>query len=414
MRPIACSLSCSSKLLSISLVGFLPLATALLTPLPLEFQNTTAQWAYLSYENPSFAVMAGEFNRSAFVAQTKSETSDPEVTKALEYLNSTDFVAYDERFFDLIGPEASIRRLHDLPFQTHEAPCYNPSTKELFFIEWGPPGGDDGSHDWQYLLNTETNELRKISTNPPIHNVHGCAFHNGSYYVVTDGSQNQTASLNRINPDTLEVTTLLNNYYGLPFQGFNDLDIDSDGNFWITDDHYGWGRGVVPFTPRVLSTVYFVNGTTLRPRPFHVTENQANGIAFSQGRDGKASVVISHTGAVSPDKSHREYPFRPRTLEAYDVSYPGAWTSGHRLVSVPISFVYDGIRTTKSGWVLAGAGEGVDVLDPQTGLALGTIRVGGGDYVAVNTALGEKELWIVGAGGVWHVAGFRETLTRGW
>ncbi|THC94691.1 hypothetical protein EYZ11_005836 [Aspergillus tanneri] len=365
-----------SEPLSISVLGVLQLATALLSPLPLEFRNTPAQWAYLSYDNPSFAVIPGHFNRSAFVSQTDSVTSDP------EYINSTDFVAYDERFFDLIGPDARIRRLHDLPFQTHEAPCYNPSSKELFFIEWGPPGGDDGSHDWQYLLNTETNELRKITTNPPIYNVHGCVFHNGDYYVVTDGSHNETASLNKIIPDTLEKTTLLNNFYGLPFQGLNDLDIDPEGNFWITDDHYGWGRGV------------------------------ANGVAFSKGGDGKGTIYISNTGAVSPDKSHAEHPYRPRTIEAYDVSYPGALTSSSRLVSVPISFVYDGVRASRNGWIFAGAGNGVDVLDPETGLALGTIRVGGGNYVAVNTALGENELWIVGAGGVWHVTGIRETLAR--
>ncbi|KAA8650885.1 SMP-30/gluconolactonase/LRE family protein [Aspergillus tanneri] len=295
-----------SEPLSISVLGVLQLATALLSPLPLEFRNTPAQWAYLSYDNPSFAVIPGHFNRSAFVSQTDSVTSDPEVTKA----------------------------------------------------------------------------------------------------------HNETASLNKIIPDTLEKTTLLNNFYGLPFQGLNDLDIDPEGNFWITDDHYGWGRGVVNFTPPLLSTVYFVNGTTMRPRPFHVTTYQANGVAFSKGGDGKGTIYISNTGAVSPDKSHAEHPYRPRTIEAYDVSYPGALTSSSRLVSVPISFVYDGVRASRNGWIFAGAGNGVDVLDPETGLALGTIRVGGGNYVAVNTALGENELWIVGAGGVWHVTGIRETLAR--
>ncbi|KAK7422158.1 hypothetical protein QQZ08_009626 [Neonectria magnoliae] len=334
-------------------------------------------------------------------------------SRSLEYLNSTDFVAYDQKFFDLIGPEAEIRRLHDLPFQTHEAPCYNPSANEVFFIEWGPPGGVNGTHDWQYVLDTKTNELRKIQTRPPLHNVHGCVFHDGAYYVVTDGSHNETASLNKINPDTFEVTRLLNNVYGIPFQGLNDIDVDIDGNFWITDDHYGWGRGIVEFTPPQLSTVYFVNKTTLRPRPFYVTTGQANGIAFFQGEDGKDTIYISDTAAVSPDKNHTERPYYPRTLTAIDVSYPGPLTSAPRLVSVPISFVYDGVRVSKNGWAFAGAGNGLDVLDPRTGLTLGTIRVGGGNYVAVNSALGQNELWIVGSGGIWHVTGLRETLTRG-
>lgn len=166
-------------------------------------------------------------------------------------------------------------------------------------------------------------------------------------------------------------------------------------------------------TPPQLSTVYFVNKTTLRPRPIYATTGQANGIAFFQGADGKGTVYISDTAAVSPDKTHAENPNLPRTLTALDVSYPGALTSAPRLVSVPISFVYDGVRVSKNGWILAGAGNGLDILDPRTGLALGTIRVGGGNYVAVNSVLGQNELWIVGAGGIWHVTGVRETLARG-
>lgn len=57
---------------------------------------------------------------------------------------------------------------------------------------------------------------------------------------MTDGSHNETASLNKIDPVTFEVTRLLNNLYGVPFQGLNDIEVDADGNFWITDDHYGW------------------------------------------------------------------------------------------------------------------------------------------------------------------------------
>ncbi|KAF5019793.1 hypothetical protein F66182_8162 [Fusarium sp. NRRL 66182] len=387
---------------------------SLLSPLPLEFQNASAQWAYLSYENPTLAVLPSPFNRSVFSPLTDSQVSDTAIAKDLTRLNSTDFVAYDERFFDLLGPDATIRRLHDLPFQTHEAPCYNPSTKDLFFIEWGPPGGDDGFHDWQYLLNTETNQLRKVTTNPPTYNVHGCAVYEGDYYVITDGSHNETASLNKITPDNLQATRLLNNYYGLPFSGLNDIDVDEEGNFWLTDDHYGWGAGIVEYTPPTLSTAYFVNKTTLRPRPFHTTTGQANGITYHKGDNGKGTIYISNTAASEPGPMpHTLNPYGPRTVTAFDISYPGALTSHQRLLSVPIAFVYDGIKVSRNGWIFAGSGNGVDVLDPQTGETLGTIRVGGGDYVAVNVAFGQDELWIVGAGGVWHVTGFRETLARG-
>jgi gluconolactonase len=95
------------------------------------------------------------------------------------------------------------------------------------------------------------------------------------------------------------------------------------------------------------------------------------------------------------------------------VSYPGAIVLNKKLVSVPIAFVYDGIKVSKNGWVFAGSGNGVDVIDPRTGEAVGVIRVGGGDYIAVNVVFVGKDLWIVGAGGVWQVTGFTETLARG-
>lgn len=84
-------------------------------------------------------------------------------------------------------------------------------------------------------MNTKNNTLRKITTNPPTVNAHGCVFHSGEMYIVTDGGKNETGALVKVNLDTLEKTVLLNNYYQQPFMGFNDLDIDKDGNFWMTD-----------------------------------------------------------------------------------------------------------------------------------------------------------------------------------
>ena len=160
-------------------------------------------------------------------------------------LNDTDFVAYDTKFFDIIGPEAKVEHLHQLAYQTHEAPCYNAKTKKLFFSEWGHPGGDNGVHTWQYLLDTETNELKNITTDPPTVNAHGCVVYQDSLYVVTDGGPDETGALVKIDPETWEMEVLLNNYYQQPFMGFNDLDIDSDGNFWMTDSKSGAVSGYV-------------------------------------------------------------------------------------------------------------------------------------------------------------------------
>lgn len=159
-------------------------------------------------------------------------------------VNNTSFLAYDDRFFGLLGPNVSIERVHELQYQTNEAACYMPDKSRLFFVEWGPPGGDNGTHDYQFMLDTKTNEVTQIKTDPPTANVHGCVYFNGTLNIVTDGGTgsgyNETAYLAHIDPDTLKRTTILNNYYQRPFMGFNDLEMDAEGNYYLTDSRSGY------------------------------------------------------------------------------------------------------------------------------------------------------------------------------
>ncbi|KAF2807536.1 NHL repeat-containing protein [Mytilinidion resinicola] len=375
--------------------------------------NTVRSWAWLSYENLSFAVLPGKFNRSVFDAPAKAEVSDERLAVLNEKLNSTDFVVYDEKFFDIVGPQAKVEHVQALAFRSHEAPCMVPGTNDLFFVEWGPSGNNtDGVHDWQYLLNTKTNELRKITTSPPTINVHGCVPFNGFIYVVTDGGPDETGYLAKIDPKTWKRTTLINHYYEEPFGGFNDLAIDPDSNFYLTDSRSGWGKGIVPFTPPQNPSTYFVNGTTMRPKLLQTTTGNANGVAISP--DGR-TLYLPDTG-VSQYYPVKKNPYGARELWAYDFATASSGAkcptlTNKRLLNNPITYFYDGIRVSNEGWIFCGAGHGVDIIDPETGLALGSIRVGGGKNVAVSLAFGFHEFWIVGQGGVWHVSGIKPALT---
>ncbi|KAG6354320.1 hypothetical protein INS49_004925 [Diaporthe citri] len=62
-------------------------------------------------------------------------------------------------------------------------------------------------------------------------------------------------------------------------------------------------------------------------------------------------------------------------------------------------YFYDGIKVGGEGYIISGAGHGVDFIDPVDGITPGSIRLGGGENVAVNVALGENELFVVGKGG---------------
>ncbi|CEL09722.1 hypothetical protein ASPCAL12853 [Aspergillus calidoustus] len=378
--------------------------------LPAFMNATAAKWAYVSLS--ALGALPGQFNRSALEAPwATDDVSDFGLSQTLAYLNSTEFVAYDKRFFEILGPEATIEHVQELAFQSHEAPCYIEDTNQLFFVEWGPPGGDNGTHPWQYLFDIDTNELRRITTDPPTYNAHGCVVYNHSLYVVTDGYGDQgTGQLVKIDPQSWKQEVILNNYFVQPFAGFNDLEIDPHGNFYLTDSKSAWGRGIVDFTPPTNPTVYFVERETLRIKPVHITDGNANGVAISP--DGK-TLYIPDTG-VSKYYPTGKTPYGKRALSAFDISQSGAVLSNERLLSNPISYFYDGVRVSRNGWIFCGAGDGVDVIDPESGFTLGTIRVGGGENLAVSLSFGRNELWIVGRGGVWHVKGIRERLDRDW
>lgn len=235
-------------------------------------------------------------------------------------------------------------------------------------------------------------------------------------YVVTDGYKDiETGQLVKINPKTWEKQVILNNYYGQPFLGFNDLDIDSDGNFWLTDSKSAYGRDLIDFYYPTNPTVYFVNRTTMRPKAVHITTGNANGIAiFRSPYSHDAHVVyIPDTGVSEFKPVSLKNPFGNRALFAYDTVGGGVLTNS-RFLNNPIAYFYDGIRASKNGYLFAGAGDGVDVIDPVEGLTLGTIRVGGGENLAVSVTFGKNELWIVGRGGVWFVNNIAEELARDW
>jgi hypothetical protein len=58
--------------------------------------------------------------------------------------------------------------------------------------------------------------------------------------VVTDGGPDETGYLASIDPKTWERKTLLNNYYERPFIGFNEIEMDREGNYYLTDSLSGW------------------------------------------------------------------------------------------------------------------------------------------------------------------------------
>ncbi|KAH6708932.1 hypothetical protein BKA61DRAFT_645872 [Leptodontidium sp. MPI-SDFR-AT-0119] len=376
----------------------------LLTSLPAGFDSNISGSVWGVYDTKQLAVLPGNFNRTTFQAPWSATVDDEGLQSLNDYLNTTDFVAFDPSFFSIIGSSAKVEHIITQPtYLTHEASCFIKSTSQLHFASWG------FDHSWQYYLDTTTNELHNITTSPPTWNAHGCVYYNGSVYIATDTTESQYGSIVKVNPETKEAETLINNFYQQPFLGFNDIEIDRNGNFWVTDSISAWGRSMTNFWPQTTPAVYFINGTTLAPKWVFQTPGNANGIAISSS--GTLYVDVTD---VSSGRPNVKDPLKPRQLNSYSTDHQPVLRDA-RLFSNSISYYCDGVRVSKNGLIWCAAGDGVDVID-KDGKTLGRVRVGGGDRLsaAVNIAFEEHVLWVVGRGGVWKVSGIEEVLQRYW
>lgn len=169
------------------------------------------------------------------------------------------------------------------------------------------------------------------------------------------------------------------------------------------------GRYMTEFAPRTSPAVYFINMTTMTPKWVFETDGNANGIAFS--RDG--TLYVDTTG-VSSGRPNVKDPYKTRALLAYDTNGGRPQLKNARLFSNSISYYNDGVRVSRNGYVFGAAGDGVDIIEPEDGITLGRIRVGGSSNLAINVAFEDHTLWIVGKGGVWRVSNIREQLARDW
>lgn len=64
--------------------------------------------------------------------------TDSCVNTTLQHIRAADFIAFDDAFFDVVGPEARVERIQSFPpdlQKVHEAPIYIAGTNELLYSD---------------------------------------------------------------------------------------------------------------------------------------------------------------------------------------------------------------------------------------------------------------------------------------
>ncbi|KJX94811.1 hypothetical protein TI39_contig4159g00061 [Zymoseptoria brevis] len=190
------------------------------------------------------AAIIGDFNRTALEAPWEANAPDSSLRAANDFLKTTDLVAFDPSFFNLIGSEARVEHVWDPANTTiHEASCLIPKLNSLYFASWA------FNHDWHFPPQCHDERSQANHDGSAGHERTGCQMYNGSLYITTDGGEGTYASLVKVDPLTWKSEVILNNFYQQPFQGFNDLDIDPQGNIWMTDSSSAWSNALTDFAP---------------------------------------------------------------------------------------------------------------------------------------------------------------------
>lgn len=346
-----------------------------------------------------------------------SVPSDP----SFQLVSNASFVIFQRDLgLNLLGANPTYDFVFKVTDAVHEAPVYVSSQGKLYLSRLAPPPG--------YLpqlvidLNANPPSLSEYLPTPPIYAPNGGTSYDsgtkilfaasGGNNSIGDPPTEQRVSLRVLDPATNESTVLLNNYFGLYFNTIDDVAIHPvTGQIFFTDPDYSWFNKLTDTPPQLPTASYRFDPNTGATYLIDMSLLQPNGIAFTP--DGE-TLYISDTGAVGGSNGPTgarggDYnATRPATIYAFDVSNNGTRVGNKRAFYLSQSWVPDGLKVSREGLVLTGAGNGVDVLD-EFGAMVMRIQT---NYTVQNFAwVGDdlKELWMMGNGGIsrvrWNVQG---------
>lgn len=158
-----------------------------------------------------------------------TSVANEKVADDLSRAAKSPFISYSEEFDDLLGDASLVTAIPEAPFPftwAGEAGIWVPDRNEVWCVStlYGGPTS-------LYVIDLEKNTVSKPDLNPvgglgthvPLANPAGGYYFNGTVYVANVGDEREPSSVVAINPETNEVTTVLNSYFGLEFPPVDDL-----------------------------------------------------------------------------------------------------------------------------------------------------------------------------------------------
>jgi gluconolactonase len=280
------------------------------------------------------------------------------------------FVIYSEEFVEVLGDDPSLEKLVET--NAHEGPVYVRDQDALYFttvpasIGVPLPGWKEVQIGRLDLASGEVSTFRAASNM-----ANGMTLdREGRLLVCEQGTKTARARISRIDLESGETETLVDEWFGLTFNSPNDIVVKRDGTVWFTDPSYGYLQGFKD-QPMVSDFVYRYDPATGDVTVVADSFNKPNGLAFSPD---EKTLYINDSGAIQGPGSY--YVNLPHHIRAFDVASDGGPLTNDRLFAVVTPGIPDGLKTDSAGRVYSSCSTGVKVYSPQARL-LGEILVPG-------------------------------------
>ncbi|KAK7885431.1 hypothetical protein LTR67_010224 [Exophiala xenobiotica] len=183
------------------------------------------------------------FTGNASEAWIATKTNNQTLAGLLQQAQNATFISYDEEFSQMIGsnPEAVLVQERNVSF-AFEGATFDWRGNQFWFTS----SILDDKPTTIYRYNITDNSVHEVKT--ALVNPNGAYYFDGYVYFVYFGSPSVQPGVARVNAVTYEAEILVNSYFGLPFNGPDDITVvpaNHDGNgittphVYFTDNTYG-------------------------------------------------------------------------------------------------------------------------------------------------------------------------------
>ena len=308
------------------------------------------------------------------------------------------FISYDQEFLDLLPSNASLHLVAEMAYPfADELGAWVWDRDEVWFT-----GPTINGSSYLMVLDLSTSTVYSPNTSIPVLNPNGGYYYDSLVYIAGDGDVSSAPAIYAINPSTGETSIVVDSYFGLRFNGPNDLTWVSRNNnsyLFFTDDPlssiYNGGEqpqlpdAVWRFDPQQKTVLPVIDRSDLAvPNGIRVNANQTK-------------LFITNTPPLPAYGANSTASSAIYVFDLDDLGFP----HNKRLFGIAERGISDGIHLDDSDRVWTGESDGI-VVRNKHGRTIGLINsltLLGVDPPAplVNFALAGNKLVILALNQIW-------------